>query len=50
MHCQPRTWGSLRATACIPSLSEAEAGVKEGVEDISVAGIVHQNPFVNSIE
>ena len=44
--------GSLRATACILCLSEAEAeaGVEDRAEDRSVAGIVHQNPFIDSIE
>ena len=52
MHCQPRTAGVLGLTACILSLakSKAEAGVKDGAEDGSIVGIVHQNLFVNSIE
>ena len=43
---------SLRATACIPGLSEAEAeaGVKDSAEDGSVTRIVHQNPLFDSIE
>ena len=44
--------GSLRATSCILSLTEAEAeaGVEDGAEDGSFTSVVHQNLFVYSRE
>ena len=44
--------GSLRPTACIRGLAEAEAeaSVEDGTEDGSIVGNVHQDPFVDFIE
>ena len=44
--------GSLRATACTLGLSEAEfvAEAESVGQDVTVAGIAHQNLIVDSLE